>query len=205
MAKLPSVVTSDLTGSAISYYGGKNNTTNVWFKQEFQVTKNSNFTWTVTSKLYIKLPTTYTEGGQAFEGLWQRIQDNEFRLSQRVDITVNGVYVNGSQVSSNAYQYTKVMENTETIGVSVSGRLGQRLDCGYTYNSTSYYCDDYTLIYLTLPAFSGMRLKNPVTGGWRYCMPWVKVNGTWKMAEQYIKINGTWKKYNDTWVYNPDA
>lgn len=202
MAKLPSVITSETTGSAISYYGGKNNTTNVWFKQEFQVTKNSDFTWTATTKLYIKLPTTYTSGGQAFAGLWQRIDNEEFKLNAEVQILVTGVYVNGSKISSNAYEYTKVMENTLTI-TSNTGRKGQRFDCGYINNSTSYYCNDYTLIYVTFPSFSAMHYK--VDGEYKRVMPWIKVNGTWKRAEQYIKVNGVWKKYNDTWIYNPEA
>ena len=86
---------------------------------------------------------------------------------------------------------------------SPTGRRGVKLTCGTNNNGNKYYFTDYTLIYLTLPSFSGMQYK--VNNKYNFVMPWIKINGEWKRAIQYIKINGEWTKYNDTWLWNPEG
>jgi hypothetical protein len=207
MAKLPSLITNETTGEAISYYNGQSSNHNVQFRQVFEVTQNNNYTWTVKSSLYLRLNPNYPSGrGERFPyGVWQRLGDEYFKMGQDIQLlSRSGHWINGVQVSNNAYQYYKVMESTKTYNCSNTGRYGTRLDCGFMNSETSYYRNtDYTLIYVTLPAFSGLSYKT--NNSWKYAMPWIKVNGEWKRAKQYIKINGQWKEYKDTWIWNPES
>ena len=122
---------------------------------------------------------------------------------QEVQITIKSVYVGGSQISSNPYEWTKILETTKSYECT-TGRQGVRLQCGWirTKNERSYFTD-YTLIYLTLPAFSAMFYQKDSTI--YSAMPWIKVNGEWKRALQYVKVNGEWKKYHSSWIWNPEA
>ena len=78
MAKLPSLITNSLTGEALNYYGSDRNWA-VEFKQTFEVTQNDNFTWTIKSALYIKIPTTYTTGGQDLGTCWIQITFKKYK------------------------------------------------------------------------------------------------------------------------------
>lgn len=204
MAKLPSLVTSNLTGEALNYYGSSQN---IIVKQTFEVTKNQNYTWTVKSSLYIKLKDGISIG-QAFDDLWLYIQGTYYDIGKKVEISPNGVLLvnpdsSYERLSNNGYEYTKVLENTKTINFSRTGRAGITLYCGWTYNSNRRLFDDYTYIYLTLPAFSGMFYKE--NGTYKRTMPLIKVNGVWQRTKQYVKVEGEWKEYNSTWVYNPEV
>lgn len=201
MAKLPSLITNSLTGEALNYYGNPHNN-NPIFKQTFKVTQNADFTWTVKSELYIKLDSSQSSGGQNVGTCYIRIGSKSTQLIQNVQIMVTGVWINGTQVSNNSYEWTKILESTETFECT-TGRQGVRLTCGYINANNYYYFEDYTLIYLTLPSFSGMQYK--VNNKYNFVMPWIKINGEWKRAIQYIKINGEWTKYNDTWLWNPEG
>ena len=201
MAKLPSLITKSLTGEALNYYGNPHNN-NPIFKQTFKVTQNADFTWTVESELYIKLDSSQSSGGQNVGTCYIRIGSKSTHEIQNVQIMVTGVWINGTQISNNPYEWTKILESTETFECT-TGRQGVRLTCGYVNGNNYYYFEDYTLIYLTLPSFSGMQYK--VNNKYNFVMPWIKINGEWKRAIQYIKINGEWKKYNDTWLWNPEG
>lgn len=200
MAKLPSLITNSLTGEALNYYGNPHNN-NPIFKQTFKVTQNTDFTWTVKSELYIKLDSSQSSGGQNVGTCYIRIGSNIQEI-QNVQIMVTGVWINGTQVSNNSYEWAKILESTETFECT-TGRQGVRLTCGYVNANNYYYFEDYTLIYLTLSSFSGMQYK--VNNKYNFVMPWIKINGEWKRAIQYIKINGEWTKYNDTWLWNPEG
>lgn len=200
MAKLPSLITNNLTGEALNYYGNPHNN-NPIFKQTFKVTQNADFTWTVKSELYIKLDSSQSSSGQNVGTCYIQIADKAFDI-QDVQIMVTGVWVRGSQISSNPYEWTKILDCMETFE-SPTGRRGVKLTCGTNNNGNKYYFTDYTLIYLTLPSFSGMQYK--VNNKYNFVMPWIKINGEWKRAIQYIKINGEWTKYNDTWLWNPEG
>ena len=207
--KLPSLITNQTTGEAINYYSNTNRNSNPWFKQEFKVTKNDNYTWTVTSKLYIKIAREFPSGGISIrEGLWQRIGNEYFKWQNKITIGLDiynnpGIWINDNKVSNNPYEYYKIMENSKTYNCSSYGRFASKLDCGYIENSKTYYNGGYTLIYVTFPSFSGMKYKK--NNAWKLAMPWIKVNGEWKRVKQYIKVNGEWKEYNDTWIWNPEA
>lgn len=206
MAKLDSLITNETTGEALNYYNGQSSNYNVQFKQVFEVTKNSNYTWTVKSSLYLRLNPNFPSGqGVRFDyGVWQNIGDSPYKLEQDIQLlSLSGHWINGVQVSNNAYEYYKVMESTRTIECSDTGRYGIRLRCGRNTSSGTALCDDYTYIYVTLPAFSGIHYKR--NGSYSMSMPWIKVNGEWKRTKQYIKVNGAWKEYKDTWLYNPEA
>lgn len=187
MAKLPSLITNNLTGEALNYYGNPHNN-NPIFKQTFKVTQNADFTWTVKSELYIKLDSSQSSGGQNVGTCYIQIADKAFDI-QDVQIMVTGVWVRGSQISSNPYEWTKILDCMETFE-SPTGRRGVKLTCGTNNNGNKYYFTDYTLIYLTLPSFSAMQYK--VNNKYKFVMPW-------------IKINGEWTKYNDTWLWNPEG
>ena len=203
MAKLPSLITNETTGEAINYYGSSHNE-NPFIKQTFEVTKNDNYTWTIKSSLYIKLPTTVTSGGFNMGTCCVFIGGQRFDV-QEVQIMTTGVWTRGSKISNNPYEWTKILEGTMNYECTSSGRNAVRLYCGYLNPSgtTSYLFYDYTLIYVTLPSFSGLEYK--INGSWKYVMPWIKVNGTWKRANQFMKINDEWKEYHDTWMWNPET
>lgn len=207
MAKLDSLITNDLTGEAMNYDYWYD-PANVDFKHVFNVVKNDDFTWTITCSLYMKLSDTIVEpgvGAYSYNDLWLGIGNEYFDLGQEVSISNTDIKVNNVVFSNTPLQYCKVFECTRTIECSSSGRLGIRLNCGkWTYeHTTRYLFSDYTYIYLTLPAFSGLQYK--INGSYKKTMPWIKVNGEWKRALQYVKVNGEWKEYEDTWLYNPEA
>lgn len=200
MAQLDNVVTNATTGEAINYDGYDNK---VQFKQEFQVTKNSNYTWTVRSTLYGKL---ISGSGTRFFGFWQGIGNNNYNTGvEDVQFLSTGIYINRNKVSNNSYEYYKLLENTININCTSTGRNAIRLRCGELSadGTSNYYFNEYRFIYLTLPAFSGLKYK--INNSWYLSMPWIKVNGEWKRAKQYIKINGQWKEYKDTWTWNPES
>lgn len=208
--KLDSLITNSTTGEAISYYGGQSSNNNVQFKQTFEVTTNSDYTWTIKVSLYLRLNPNYPsgEGARLRYGVWQRLHKEYYTLEKDIHLlSLSGHWIDGVQVSNNAYEYYKVMENSIIVTTS-TGRKGQRLDCGYINDNSGdpysyYWCTEYTQIYVTLPSFSGMSYK--INGEYKRVMPWIKVNGTWKRTKQYIKVNDTWHEYNDTWIYNPEA
>ena len=113
MAKLPSLITNATTGEAISYYNGINDNWAINFKQVFQVTKNDNYTWTIKSQLYVRLNPNFPRVDNArIPGVWQRIASEYFRYSADIQFLPNtGIWINGNQVSNNAYNYYKIMEN----------------------------------------------------------------------------------------------
>lgn len=204
MAKLPSLITNATSGEALSYYGHDNKAI---FKQTFEVSKNSNFTWTVKSSLYLKLAPEVPSGQGVWlgGGVWQRIGDEYFKLVKDIQLlSRSGHWIDGVQVSNNAYEYYKVMENTKTYNCSNTGRFGCRLDCGYMNSSqNTYWCTDYRLIFDTFSAFSGLSYK--INNNWKSSMPWIKVNGEWKRAKQFVKVNNQWKECKDSWIWNPEA
>lgn len=204
---MANIITKELKGEAISSYGTGEYA--IYFKQEFEVKVDySNFKYTIISRLYMKLASTYVTGGQVFKGLFQQISDDRYKTS-KFSIMPSGVYdSNNKLISSNPYNYTKVMENSCSISCSSTGRFAIRLYCGWILgdgssdaNDQYILFDDYKYIYLTLPSFSGIKYK--LNNSYNSSMPWIKVNGTWKRCLQYIKVNGAWKRYNDTWVWNP--
>lgn len=200
MAQLDNVVTNATTGEAINYDGYDDK---VQFKQEFQVTKNSNYTWTVRSTLYGKL---ISGSGTRFFGFWQGIGNNNYNTGvEDVQFLSTGIYINRNKVSNNSYEYYKLLENTININCTSTGRNAIRLRCGKLSDdgTSNYYFNEYRFIYLTLPAFSGMKYK--INSSWKSSMPWIKVNGEWKRVKQFIKVNNTWKEYNSTWIWNPEA
>lgn len=201
MAKLPSLITNSLTGEALNYYGSDRNWA-VEFKQTFEVKQNADFTWTIKSALYIKIPTTYTTGGQNLGTCWLDI-GGQMSDIQEVQISIAGVWTRGSQVSSNPYEWTKILESTKSYECT-TGRQAVKLQCGWvTTENKDVYFDDYTIIYSTFPSFSGMQYK--INNKYYFAMPWIKVNGEWKRALQYVKVNGEWKKYHSSWIWNPEA
>lgn len=201
MGKLPSLITDALGGEALSYYDSSSSIYAIHFKQTFEVTQNTNFTWTVKSTLYIKIPTTYTVGGQNLGTCWINIGGQRYDI-QEVQIMTTGVWVRGSQISNNPYEWTKILEGTNTFS-SETGRLAIRLRCGQLDSSgNEQYLDDYTIIYLTLPSFSGAWYK--INNKNKNAMVWIKVNGEWKKALQYAKINGKWKQSKQLWLWNPE-
>lgn len=203
MAKIPSLITNSLTGEALNY--SNSGSGKVEIKQTFEVTQNNNnFTWTIKSKIYIRLNSGYPQGkGERFSGIWQQIGDGINKIIEDIQIlSLSGVWINNVQVSNNAYEWYKILEQEKTYECT-TGRQGVKLQCGYANGNNNYYFDDYTLIYLTLPAFSGMQYK--VNNKYYFAMPWIKVNGEWKRALQYVKVNDEWKKYNSTWKWNPEG
>ena len=206
MAKLPSLITDATSGEAVSYYNGQSSNYNVQFKQTFEVTQNSDFTWTVKSKLYLRLNPNYPSGsGERFlYGIWQRIGDQFFQFQKDIQLlSRSGHWIDGVQVSNDAYEYYKIMENTKIYDCSDTGRRANRFECGYIQNSTMYFCTDYTIIYDTFPPFSGLSYK--MNNSWKSSMPWIKINGEWKRAKQFIKVNNEWKECKDSWIWNPEA
>lgn len=201
MAKLPSLITNELTGEALNYYGSDRNWA-VEFKQTFEVIKNDNFTWTIKSALYIKIPSTYTSGGQNIGTCFLKIGNQRYDV-QDVQIMVSGIWVRGSQISNNPYEWTKILEKTNSYECT-TGRRAVRLYCGYVNSSGSeVYFSDYTLIYSTFPSFSGAWYQKDNTV--YAAMPWIKVNGEWKRALSYKKINGKWVQSNQVWKWNPEG
>lgn len=203
MAKLSSLVTNSLTGEALNYYGGDSYKVEV--KQKFEVTQNSNFTWTIKSSIYIRLSSNYPQNlSERFSGVWQQIGDDENKISADIQmLPKTGIWINGTQVSNNAYEWYKILELEKNYECSKTGRLAKRLRCGEVFsNGNEYYFDDYTFIYLTLPSFSGAWYKKD--NKYINAMPWLKVNGEWKRVLAYKKINGKWIQSKQVWKWNPE-
>lgn len=201
MAKLPSLVTNATTGEAMNY----TNSQSVEFKQTFEVTKNDNYTWTVKTKLYgrLKPGADPSYGTILGAGVWAYIGDTRFSNSQRIEISSH-IYINNVMVQNSPYDYYQFLSAEHTFQCNKTGRYGTRLICGYVSPSlTDYYFSDYTLVYVTLPPFSGAYYK--INNGWKSSMPWIKINGEWKRAKQFVKVNNQWKECKDSWIWNPEA
>ena len=201
MAKLDDLITSDLSGESINTIHENGY---VEFKQTFEVIPDyTNFTWKVKTKLYgrLKPGVDPSHGTILAKGVWTRMANERFTTSQRIEIT-NHIYINNNMVQDNPYNYYLFLSNEYTFQCSNTGRYGIVLRCGYINSNNGYsYFTNYRTVYLTLPAFSGIRYKT--NEGWKLSMPFIKVNGEWKKALQYIKINGEWVKYKDSWKYQP--
>lgn len=222
MAKLDDVISSALSGEAYNSYNSFSDGQTAEpcirtdIKQTWNVTYDTtNFKWVVKSELYVKgtVLQTATSGGTLYHrNLGVSIGGYRSVIGQDVFVNINGmantiypdgdgIYVGSTKISSTPTVYAKVFEYSVDISCTSGGRAGIRICVNYLRDGTYYYPTNYTNIYLTLPAFSGMEYKT--NGKYKFVMPWVKVNGTWKRAIQYIKIDGEWKEHKDTWTYQP--
>jgi hypothetical protein len=103
----------------------------------------------------------------------------------------------------NPFVKTKILEHTIEVECTPNGTAGTSIRCGYSdeYNGIPYLFDDYTYIYLTLPAFSGTYKK--INNEYKKSMVWKKVNNNWKRCLQYKKINYNWVQSVSSWRYEP--
>lgn len=218
MAHLNDLVVKNLSGETSNYAYSTSGLIKVEFKQTYEVEQdNVNFKWKVKSALYVRLVQEDDPdyGGIGRRDIYLNIGGNKKYLSTGTSVhgdlsenhfSINrntGVTVNGNVISSDAWTFTKILEN-EVEFTSDTGRLAMRLNSGYVSTSgNDNFFEDYSNIYLTLPEFSGMWYK--INGARKEVQPWIKVNGQWKKVHQYIKVNGQWKKSISTWIWDPTS
>lgn len=214
--------TSDLSGEALNSHDNSNagyGTNIETFKQTWEVTLDiKHFKWKVKSELYVKYITPFL-GGKSFQDiyidiiddtthtkyLWNGSSNNALVLHGTDGIKVNDVVI--ADVNQMKNNFTKIMEYTVDIDCLSPNPKTIYIYSGYAPQDHSFKKGweessagevEYTVtntiapIYLTLPRFSGFKLKR--SGSWKHCLVWKKINGVWKRSIPYKKINGSWER-----------